>query len=167
MSIRPEQIRVAPTGPSRRPPASASADGVVREVVYLGSALRLIVDVGAGTTLVATQPTLVDRADRPRRWLGGRSPGVAGATTLASVDAARASHACSTVPGRASPTGGAMMYRKRTMAVVRGRERARARGLRQLGLELRRQRRRGTGRHAPPKVAMARSGRQPARARST
>jgi putative spermidine/putrescine transport system ATP-binding protein len=68
-SIRPERVHVAD---SSQPPApgQGSADGVVREVVYLGSALRLIVDVGSGTTLVATQPTLATAQTDLDSWLG-------------------------------------------------------------------------------------------------
>ena len=53
-SIRPERLHVAQaeTTPGRD---DEGIDGVVREVVYLGSSLRLVVDVGQHTTLVATE----------------------------------------------------------------------------------------------------------------
>jgi putative spermidine/putrescine transport system ATP-binding protein len=68
-SIRPERVRVAEPG---QPVAAhqRAAEGVVREVVYLGSALRLMVDVGSGTTLIATQPTLATAQTDLDSWLG-------------------------------------------------------------------------------------------------
>jgi putative spermidine/putrescine transport system ATP-binding protein len=55
-SIRPERLHVAQAGIT--PGADDEIiDGVVREVVYLGSSLRLVVDVGQHTTLVATEPS--------------------------------------------------------------------------------------------------------------
>jgi putative spermidine/putrescine transport system ATP-binding protein len=68
-SIRPERVRVAEPG---QPVAAhqRAAEGVVREVVYLGSALRLMVDVGSGTTLIATQPTLATAQTDLDDWLG-------------------------------------------------------------------------------------------------
>src|SRR6185437_7062929 len=68
-SIRPERVRVAAAGRA----ASADeqgAEGVVREVVYLGSALRLRVDLGDGTTLIASQPTLATAQTDLDAWLG-------------------------------------------------------------------------------------------------
>ncbi len=68
-SIRPERVRVAPDG---QQPASGEngTTGVVREVVYLGSAVRLLVDVGSGTTLIATEPTLATAQTDLDAWLG-------------------------------------------------------------------------------------------------
>jgi putative spermidine/putrescine transport system ATP-binding protein len=68
-SIRPERVRVAEPG---QPVAARqrTAEGVVTEVVYLGSALRLLVDVGSGTTLIATQPTLATAQTDLDAWLG-------------------------------------------------------------------------------------------------
>jgi putative spermidine/putrescine transport system ATP-binding protein len=68
-SIRPERVRVAdpeqPAGPSER-----AVDGKVREVVYLGSAIRLLVDTADGTSLVATQPNLASAHTQLEDWLG-------------------------------------------------------------------------------------------------
>ncbi|MFL6100469.1 MAG: ABC transporter ATP-binding protein [Actinomycetales bacterium] len=68
-SIRPERVRVAEPG---QPVAAhqRTVEGVVSEVVYLGSALRLLVDVGGGTTLIATQPTLASAQTDLDEWLG-------------------------------------------------------------------------------------------------
>ena len=83
-SIRPERVRVAEPG-QRRGPHERTAEGVVREVVYLGSAApaagrrRL-----QGTTLVATQPNLATAPARAGRL--ARPPGAAalgGASTSA------------------------------------------------------------------------------------
>ena len=53
-SVRPEKIRLAdPTEPVG--PAERAAAGVVREVVYVGSATRFLVDLDAGGTLVALE----------------------------------------------------------------------------------------------------------------
>jgi putative spermidine/putrescine transport system ATP-binding protein len=86
-SIRPERVRVAEPG---QPVASRqrSAEGVVREVVYLGSALRLLVDVGSGTTLIATQPTLATAQTDLDAWLGRRVRLVWEADHARQVDAA-------------------------------------------------------------------------------
>jgi len=68
-SIRPERVRVVEpqhaAGDSER-----SVDGSVREVVYLGSAIRLLVDTPAGTSLVATQPNLATAHTQLDGWLG-------------------------------------------------------------------------------------------------
>jgi putative spermidine/putrescine transport system ATP-binding protein len=70
-SIRPERVHVAEPG---QPVAAhqRTVEGVVREVVYLGSALRLLVDVGSGTTLIATHPTLATAQTDLDEWLGRR-----------------------------------------------------------------------------------------------
>jgi putative spermidine/putrescine transport system ATP-binding protein len=67
-SIRPERVRVAEPG---QPVAAhqRTVEGVVSEVVYLGSALRLLVDVGGGTTLIATHPTLANAQTDLDDWL--------------------------------------------------------------------------------------------------
>jgi putative spermidine/putrescine transport system ATP-binding protein len=56
-SVRPEKIRLAElaaaVGPGER-----AATGVVREVVYVGSATRFLVDLDAGGSLVALQQNL-------------------------------------------------------------------------------------------------------------
>jgi putative spermidine/putrescine transport system ATP-binding protein len=68
-SIRPERVHVAE--PGQAPSAGEQgADGIVREVVYLGSAVRLVVDIGSGATLVATQPTLATAQTDLDAWLG-------------------------------------------------------------------------------------------------
>jgi putative spermidine/putrescine transport system ATP-binding protein len=70
-SIRPEKLRVAPTGADA--PGEVTADGVVTEVVYTGVATRVIVRLDAGADLtVLVQNTGVggdavpDRGDRVR-----------------------------------------------------------------------------------------------------
>ena len=68
-SIRPERVHVAAPG-QVVVATQGTAEGVVREVVYLGSALRLMVDVGSGTTLIATQPTLATAQTDLDSWLG-------------------------------------------------------------------------------------------------
>jgi putative spermidine/putrescine transport system ATP-binding protein len=56
-SVRPEKIRIgAPDGEPG--PDDDSAVGVVREVVYVGSATRFLVDLDVGGTLVALQQNL-------------------------------------------------------------------------------------------------------------
>jgi putative spermidine/putrescine transport system ATP-binding protein len=86
-SIRPERVHVAEPG---QPVAAhqRTAEGVVREVVYLGSALRLLVDVGSGTTLIATQPTLATAQTDLDEWLGRRVRLVWEAGHARNVDAA-------------------------------------------------------------------------------
>jgi putative spermidine/putrescine transport system ATP-binding protein len=68
-SLRPERVRVVGTdhdaGPQER-----TVDGTVREVVYLGSAVRLLVDTVQGTSMVATQPNLATASTRLDDWLG-------------------------------------------------------------------------------------------------
>jgi putative spermidine/putrescine transport system ATP-binding protein len=68
-SLRPERVRVAAPG-QQLAADQRTVDGVVREVVYLGSALRLLVDVGSGTTLTATHPTLATAQTELDDWLG-------------------------------------------------------------------------------------------------
>lgn len=53
-SVRPEKIRIASADATPGPGENAAA-GTVREVVYVGSATRFLVDLDAGTTLVALQ----------------------------------------------------------------------------------------------------------------
>ncbi len=56
-SVRPEKIRLA--GPGEQPAADEHvAPGKVREVVYVGSATRFLVDLDAGGSLVALQQNL-------------------------------------------------------------------------------------------------------------
>jgi putative spermidine/putrescine transport system ATP-binding protein len=53
-SIRPEKIRIAEPG-SAVAPSDRAAHGRIREVVYVGSATRFVVDLDAGGALVAMQ----------------------------------------------------------------------------------------------------------------
>jgi len=56
-SVRPEKIRIV--GPDIEPaPDEHGALGTVREVVYVGSATRFVVDLDAGSSLVALQQNL-------------------------------------------------------------------------------------------------------------
>ncbi|MFI5099882.1 MAG: ABC transporter ATP-binding protein [Actinomycetes bacterium] len=56
-SVRPEKIRIAPVG--EQPAADEhAATGSVREVVYVGSATRFLVDLEAGAELMALQQNL-------------------------------------------------------------------------------------------------------------
>jgi putative spermidine/putrescine transport system ATP-binding protein len=86
-SIRPERVHVAEPG---QPVAAhqRTAAGVVREVVYLGSSVRLLVDVGSGTTLIATQPTLATAQTDLDEWLGRQVRLVWEAGHARNVDAA-------------------------------------------------------------------------------
>jgi putative spermidine/putrescine transport system ATP-binding protein len=65
-SIRPEKIRLDPAGtePSEAyEPDDCRAEGVVREVVYLGSATHSIVDLDAGATLTVQQQNVANSID--------------------------------------------------------------------------------------------------------
>ncbi|WP_426594182.1 ABC transporter ATP-binding protein [Cellulomonas sp. McL0617] len=53
-SVRPEKIRIAQAD-AQPGPGQHGAVGTVREVVYVGSATRFLVDLDAGATLVALQ----------------------------------------------------------------------------------------------------------------
>jgi putative spermidine/putrescine transport system ATP-binding protein len=53
-SIRPEKIRIAEPG-AEVAPSDRAAHGRIREVVYVGSATRFVVDLDAGGALVAMQ----------------------------------------------------------------------------------------------------------------
>jgi putative spermidine/putrescine transport system ATP-binding protein len=68
-SLRPERVRVV--GADHTPGLQErTVDGTVREVVYLGSAVRLLVDTAQGTSMVATQPNLATASTRLDDWLG-------------------------------------------------------------------------------------------------
>ena len=54
-TVRPEQIRLATDDPAVGPD-ECHADGVVRDVVFLGTATRLLVELDAGGDLVVTDP---------------------------------------------------------------------------------------------------------------
>jgi putative spermidine/putrescine transport system ATP-binding protein len=77
-SVRPEKIRVvAPDGEVG--PDEDSALGVVREVVYAGAATRFIVDLRAGSSLVAVQQNVrtssmdvMQMRDTPVRLVWGK-----------------------------------------------------------------------------------------------
>jgi putative spermidine/putrescine transport system ATP-binding protein len=56
-SVRPEKIRIEPAGQAPAADEHAAA-GTVREVVYVGSATRFLVDLDAGAELVALQQNL-------------------------------------------------------------------------------------------------------------
>jgi len=56
-SVRPEKIRIEDVGADAAPDEAAAA-GTVREVVYVGSATRFLVDLDAGATLVALRQNL-------------------------------------------------------------------------------------------------------------
>jgi putative spermidine/putrescine transport system ATP-binding protein len=56
-SVRPEKIRVVESG-TAVPDGHHGARGVVREVVYVGSGTRFVVDLDAGGSLVALQQNL-------------------------------------------------------------------------------------------------------------
>jgi putative spermidine/putrescine transport system ATP-binding protein len=97
--IRPEKVAMLAPGASAAPtsPDTCLARGVVRDVVYLGSATHSIVQLDAGATLtVAHQNTdrsidaALERRDQPvvLSWrrdslvpLGGPAPAAAGSTT--------------------------------------------------------------------------------------
>ena len=53
-SVRPEKIRVQPAGSATKAD-ERSTKGVVREVIYVGMTTRFVVDIDAGTTLMAVQ----------------------------------------------------------------------------------------------------------------
>jgi putative spermidine/putrescine transport system ATP-binding protein len=61
VSVRPEKIRLSEAGTSPNPGEHA-VDGVVREVIYVGSATRYLVDLSVGGQLAA----LEQNVDRPR-----------------------------------------------------------------------------------------------------
>ena len=65
-SIRPEKIRLAPAG------SAPSADehgvaGTVREVIYLGTGTRFLVDLSVGGSLMVLQQNLHSRDLHPQR----------------------------------------------------------------------------------------------------
>lgn len=55
--VRPEKIRLVFNGESVNP-GEDSASGTIREVVYVGSATRFLVDLDAGSSLMAVQQNL-------------------------------------------------------------------------------------------------------------
>jgi putative spermidine/putrescine transport system ATP-binding protein len=61
ISVRPEKIRLAHPG-TEAGPAEHAVSGVVREVIYVGSATRYLVDLSVGGELFA----LEQNVDRPR-----------------------------------------------------------------------------------------------------
>jgi putative spermidine/putrescine transport system ATP-binding protein len=69
--IRPEKIRLAPTA-KPTPDGHASIRGVVREVVYLGSATHTIVDLDGGGTLTVLQQNVESTIDQTLAFRGER-----------------------------------------------------------------------------------------------
>jgi putative spermidine/putrescine transport system ATP-binding protein len=68
-SLRPERVRVV--GRDHDPgPHERTVDGTVREVVYLGSAVRLLVDTTQGASMMATQPNQATASAWLDDWLG-------------------------------------------------------------------------------------------------
>jgi putative spermidine/putrescine transport system ATP-binding protein len=71
--IRPEKVRmVAPDDPPAADDGTCLADGVVREVVYLGATTNSVVELDAGTTLTVAHPNsdrsidaALERRDQP------------------------------------------------------------------------------------------------------
>jgi putative spermidine/putrescine transport system ATP-binding protein len=57
-SVRPEKIRIADADGGGPAPDEDGALGTVREVVYVGSATRFLVDLDAGATLMAVRQNL-------------------------------------------------------------------------------------------------------------
>ena len=72
VSVRPEKIRVAAVADTASPNED-SAVGIVREVIYVGSGTRFVVDLEAGGQLVALQQN-VDGS--PDEWMGMRGQSV-------------------------------------------------------------------------------------------
>ncbi len=69
VAIRPEKVRLLAAG-AEVAPGLRSADGVVREVVYLGSVTRYVVEADDGRTLVALRQN--DDAEAARAPAGAR-----------------------------------------------------------------------------------------------
>ncbi|WP_328320570.1 ABC transporter ATP-binding protein [Kribbella sp. NBC_00382] len=61
-TVRPEKIRMS-TRDSVTEPGNCTATGVVREVVYLGSATQSVVDLDAGGTLLVLEQNTQDSAE--------------------------------------------------------------------------------------------------------
>jgi putative spermidine/putrescine transport system ATP-binding protein len=88
VSIRPEKIRIAPLSAERPDEtAGATADGTVREEIYLGASTRYVVDLDVGGQLVVQRqnegdpdaPAGIGRGDRVRlRWHRSHSLPVSG-----------------------------------------------------------------------------------------
>ncbi|MCF3129393.1 ABC transporter ATP-binding protein [Streptomyces olivochromogenes] len=71
-SIRPEKIRVLKESAVADEPEHATATGTVAEVVYLGDATRLLVDLDAGGRLTALQQNLETSAEDVAAYRGTR-----------------------------------------------------------------------------------------------
>ncbi len=69
VTVRPEKVRLLAAG-AEVAPGLRSADGVVREVVYLGSVTRYVVETDDGRTLVALRQN--DDAEAARSPAGAR-----------------------------------------------------------------------------------------------
>lgn len=76
--IRPERIRVLAPGTTSGV-ADRTAAGVVRDVIYLGSATRLVVDLEVGTTLTVVLPA-IDRSSEDVATIRGQRVAIAWAT---------------------------------------------------------------------------------------
>jgi putative spermidine/putrescine transport system ATP-binding protein len=70
-TIRPEKIRLLEDG-QPAPPGMSSEDGVVREVVYLGSVTRFVVELDHGETLVVVRQNLDTSAEEVGEERGRR-----------------------------------------------------------------------------------------------
>ncbi|WP_421741134.1 ABC transporter ATP-binding protein [Cellulomonas sp.] len=70
-SVRPEKIRIVPAD-AQPGPGEHGAVGSVREVVYVGSATRFLVDLDAGATLVALQQNQRTSSMEVQEMRGGR-----------------------------------------------------------------------------------------------
>jgi putative spermidine/putrescine transport system ATP-binding protein len=70
-SIRPEKIRFLRRGESPAP-GDCTADGVVKEVVYLGDSTRFLVEVDAGGVLMVTQQNLSGSSEDAAKAQGRR-----------------------------------------------------------------------------------------------
>jgi putative spermidine/putrescine transport system ATP-binding protein len=71
-SVRPEKIRVLDESAAPAEPEHTSAAGTVAEVVYLGDATRLLVDLDAGGRLTALQQNLETSAEDVAALRGSR-----------------------------------------------------------------------------------------------
>ena len=70
-TIRPEKIRLLLDG-AVPPPGASSEEGLVREVVYLGSVTRYLVELDRGETLVVVRQNLETSAEEALAERGRR-----------------------------------------------------------------------------------------------
>ncbi|TIC87962.1 ABC transporter ATP-binding protein [Nocardioides sp. GY 10113] len=76
-NLRPERIRLhrsaaAAASPTPHDAEEVAAGGVVREVIYLGSATQTIVDLDAGGSLIVLEQNALGTSDRPATHRGDR-----------------------------------------------------------------------------------------------